>query len=125
MHEAGEVARQSRGKYTTLDHPSLLQRSPDAHTTDPLDLSDSSDLLDSSDSLDLLDSSDPTNLLDSTDLLDLSDSSDPIDSSDPTDPLDPNLLNVRTHNHHSPRAPWFNGSEAHVGMLDHAMSFTT
>jgi AAA domain len=45
-YEAREIARQSRGKYTTLDHPSLLQRSPDAHTTHPLDSSDSLDPLD-------------------------------------------------------------------------------
>src|SRR5207253_7129088 len=91
MSEARELARQSRGKYTTLDHPSLLQRSPDAPTTAPLDSSDSSD---SSDPTDLLDSSDSLDSSDPIDLLDSSDPSDPIDlldssdSSDPSDPID-------------------------------------
>src|SRR6266704_2127263 len=34
MSEAREVARPSRGQYTTLDHPSLLQTSTDAHTSE-------------------------------------------------------------------------------------------
>ncbi len=125
MYEAGEVARQSRGQYTTLDHPSPLQRSTDAHTTDPSDSSDSSDLLDPSDPIDLLDSSDPLDPSDSSDLLDPSDPIDLLDSSDPSDLSDPNLASVRTHNHYSPPDRWFNESEEHVGMLDHVMSFAT
>jgi RecA-family ATPase len=49
MHEAREITRQSRGKYTTLDHPSLLQRSLSPKTSDT---SDTLETLETSDTTD-------------------------------------------------------------------------
>ena len=51
MHEAAEIARPYRGKYTTLHHPSLFNRSMSsvmkpADTTDTLDTGDTTDTLD-------------------------------------------------------------------------------
>lgn len=50
MHEAREIARPYRGMYTTLNHPSLLQRSmsSDAKTSDATDTLDTSDTSDAS-----------------------------------------------------------------------------
>src|SRR5205823_2576143 len=83
------------GRFTSRES---LTRSLDAHTPD------------------LLDSSVPSDPSDPLDPLDPSDPSDPLDS------LDPNLASVRTSNPHCPPVGWFNGSQAHVGMLDHVMS---
>src|SRR6266702_1876492 len=46
MHEAGEITRPSRGKYTTLDHPSLLQKSMHTETTVTSVTNDTSDTSD-------------------------------------------------------------------------------
>ena len=57
MHEAREIARPYRGKYTTPTHPSLLQKSMDSalkppDTTDTLATSDTTDTTDTTDTLD-------------------------------------------------------------------------
>src|SRR6266571_4958982 len=46
MHQAGEIIRLSRGKYTTLHHPSLLHRSMDTQTTDTTDTNNTLDTSD-------------------------------------------------------------------------------
>jgi archaellum biogenesis ATPase FlaH len=53
MQEAREIARPYRGMYTTLNHPSLLQRSmkSDAKTSDATDTLDTSDTTDTSDKI--------------------------------------------------------------------------
>ena len=51
MHEAREIARLYRGKYTALHHPSLLQKSMDSalKPVDTTDITDTTDTLDTSD----------------------------------------------------------------------------
>src|SRR6266566_429192 len=51
MHQAGEIIRLSRGKYTTLHHPSLLQRSMDTQT---MDTSETTNTLDTTDTTDII-----------------------------------------------------------------------
>ncbi len=51
MYEAGEIARLYRGKYTTLNHPSLLQKSVE-RAMKPADTIDTTDTLDTSDTSD-------------------------------------------------------------------------
>jgi RecA-family ATPase len=56
MHEAQEIARPYRGKYTTLTHPSLLQRNMSSviKPADTIDTLDSGDTTDTTDTLDKL-----------------------------------------------------------------------
>jgi Fe2+ or Zn2+ uptake regulation protein len=51
MHEAGAITRPSRGKYTTLDHPSLLQKSMHTETTVTSVTSVTNDTSDTSDTI--------------------------------------------------------------------------
>jgi hypothetical protein len=51
MHEAGEIARPYRGKYTAFNHPSLLRKSM-SNAPEPADISDTTDTLDTSDTSD-------------------------------------------------------------------------
>ena len=92
MHAGGEIIRPSRGKYTTLHHPSLLQKSKDMQTTETSDTSETTDTTETSDTLDT------------------------------TDTILPDRTNVRTRHPHSPLDRWCNVSQADMELRDNAVA---
>ncbi len=92
MHAGGEIIRPSRGKYTTLHHPSLLQKSKDMQTTETSDTSETTDTTETSDTLDT------------------------------TDTILPDRTNVRTRHPHSPLDRWCNVRQADMQLRDNAVA---
>ncbi len=92
MHAVGEILRPSRGKYTTLHHPSLLHKSKETQTTETSDTSETTDTTDTT------------------------------DTSDTTDTILPDRANVRTRHPHSPLDRWCNGSKADMQLRDNAVA---
>ena len=92
MHAGGEINRPSRGKYTTLHHPSLLQKSKDMQTTETSDTSETTDTTETSDTLDT------------------------------TDTILPDRTNVRTRHPHSPLDRWCNVRQADMQLRDNAVA---
>jgi len=126
MHAVGEILRPSRGKYTTLHHPSLLHKSKETQTTETSDTSETTDTTDTSlHHLSLLQKSQDrqtTDTSDASETTDTTDTSDTIDTLETTDTILPDRANVRTRHPHSPLDCWCNGSKADMELRDNAVA---